>query len=145
MTIRPSTKPLIALCIFEGLLSAGIIAAVVLWFPEFLIYGVVAALLLSLTILPRVIRIRLTRIVIEDGKLCYETGLLSKSSRTMELRKVQDVRVDQRLGQRMLGMGDLTVETAGESSRISIHGIDSPRSIADKILELARSTNEPND
>src|SRR5687767_6335539 len=140
MIIRPSAKPLVAVCVLEGLISAAIVVPVALWYPEYLLYAVgIAIILCFFMILPRLIRIKSTRIVIEDGKLCYETGLLSKSSRTMELRKVQDVRVDQTLSQRILGMGDLTVETAGESSRLTIHGIDRPRAVADRILEVARS------
>jgi hypothetical protein len=57
----------------------------------------------------------------------------------MELRKVQDVRVDQTVTQRMLNTGDITVETAGESSRITMHSIDDPHHAAEHILELTRS------
>jgi len=37
-----------------------------------------------------------------DDRLRYEAGFLSKTTRTMELTKIQDVRVDQTVGQRML-------------------------------------------
>ncbi len=57
----------------------------------------------------------------------------------MELSKVQDVRFDQTLGQRIIGTGDLSVETAGETSRIVMASIDRPREVAEHILELSRS------
>ncbi len=57
----------------------------------------------------------------------------------MELAKVQDVRVDQTLGQRMLNIGDLSLETAGETSRIVMQSIDRPQEAADHILELSRA------
>ena len=80
----------------------------------------------------------LIKLTILDDRLRYEAGLLTKSTRTMELTKIQDVRVDQTLGQRMLDIGDLSLETAGESSRIVMRSIDNPHAAADRILELAR-------
>jgi uncharacterized membrane protein YdbT with pleckstrin-like domain len=53
------------------------------------------------------------------------------------LHKVQDVTVHQTLGQRLLGLGDLTIETAGETSRLTIREISSPREVAERILDLA--------
>jgi len=87
----------------------------------------------------------LIKLTILDDRLRYEAGLLSKSTRTMELTKIQDVRVDQTLGQRMLDIGDLSLETAGESSRIVMRSIDNPHAAADRILELSRAhrTNPP--
>jgi len=87
----------------------------------------------------RHMRRRLIKLTILDDRLRYETGVLSKSTRTMELSKIQDVRVDQKLGQRMLDIGDLSLETAGESSRIVMRSIDNPHAAADKILELSRA------
>ena len=93
----------------------------------------------------RHLRRRLIKLTILDDRLRYEAGLLSKSTRTMELTKIQDVRVDQTLGQRMLDIGDLALETAGESSRIVMRSIDNPHAAADRILELSRAhrTNSP--
>ena len=55
----------------------------------------------------------------------------------MEIKKVQDVRVDQTLGQRILGMGDISIETAGDSSRLTMRSIDRPQVVADQILDAA--------
>jgi uncharacterized membrane protein YdbT with pleckstrin-like domain len=84
-------------------------------------------------------RRRLIKLTILDDRLRYEAGVLSKSTRTMELTKIQDVRVDQTLGQRMLDIGDLSLETAGETSRIVMRSIDNPHAAADRILELSRA------
>lgn len=87
----------------------------------------------------RHMRRRLIKLTILDDRLRYETGVLSKSTRTMELTKIQDVRVDQTLGQRVLDIGNLSLETAGESSRIVMRSIDNPHAAADRILELSRA------
>jgi membrane protein YdbS with pleckstrin-like domain len=139
MIIRPSAKPLLIFAIGESAISLAVLVSTVMFYPAYLMYAVVLVLILSLLIVPRAVRLKASRILIEDGKLCFETGILSKSRRTMELRKVQDVRVDQTVTQRMLNMGDLTVETAGESSRITMHAIDDPHRAAGHILELTRS------
>ena len=80
----------------------------------------------------------LVKITILGDRLRYEGGLFSKSTRTMELEKVQDVRVDQTFFQRMVNIGDLSLETAGGASRLEMDGIDNPQSVADHILSLAQ-------
>jgi membrane protein YdbS with pleckstrin-like domain len=79
----------------------------------------------------------------EGERIRYEAGLLSRTSRVMEIAKVQDVRVDQSLGQRIIHVGDLSLETAGDTSRIVIRSIDAPRAAAEHILELARRGSRP--
>jgi uncharacterized membrane protein YdbT with pleckstrin-like domain len=78
---------------------------------------------------------RFTKMTMIGDKLRYETGMLSKATRTIQLSKVQDVTVRQSLGQRLGGVGDLSIETAGESSRLTCPNIDSPQAIADKIID----------
>ena len=112
--------------------SAGREAEYIQWL--FLLPGV----LLIMTMVRHVQR-RLTKLTVLDDRLRYEAGLFSKTTRTMELSKVQDVRVDQSLGQRIFGIGDLSLETAGETSRIEIDMIDRPQAAADHILELSRA------
>ena len=80
---------------------------------------------------------RFTTLTLSGHRLRYETGMLSKTTRTLEVRKVQDVRVDCSLGQRMLGTGDITIETAGETSRLTMSSIDRPQQVADRILDAA--------
>jgi uncharacterized membrane protein YdbT with pleckstrin-like domain len=81
---------------------------------------------------------RLTTTTITGDRLRYETGALSKSTRTIQLSKLQDVRVDQRLMQRVFNVGNLSLETAGEASRLSIHNVDQPQALADEILNRAQ-------
>jgi membrane protein YdbS with pleckstrin-like domain len=88
-------------------------------------------------LLLRHMRRRMVKLTILEDRLRYEAGFLSKTTRTMELTKVQDVRVDQTMGQRMLNIGNLSLETAGESSRIVMPSVDRPHEAADRILELA--------
>jgi membrane protein YdbS with pleckstrin-like domain len=96
-----------------------------------------AALLLLTAI--RHVRRRTTQLIIAGERVRYEAGLFSKTTRILELAKVQDVRVEQSPGQRIFNLGDLSLETAGESSRIVMASIDRPREAAEQILELSRA------
>ncbi len=80
---------------------------------------------------------RLTKMTILDDKLRYETGLLGKTTRTILISRIQDLTVQQRIAQRIFGVGDLSIETSGETSRLTISGIDRPQEIADHIQELS--------
>jgi uncharacterized membrane protein YdbT with pleckstrin-like domain len=93
--------------------------------------------LLLLWPLKRHVRNRLTKMTILDDRLRYETGLLSRTTRTILVSRVQDVTVRQRLGQRMFGLGDLSIETAGEASRLTMLQVDRPQEIADHINQLS--------
>ena len=143
--IRPSMKQIKVwyLLVMLVIVAAVFVAAKYLqpnderpWLP-WLLPG--AAALLLLLPIRRHIRQQSMKVTITGDKLRYESGLLSKTTRNIQLSKVQDVRVDQSLGQRMMGIGDLSFETAGGSSRIVMPSIDRPQAAADHILELARA------
>jgi uncharacterized membrane protein YdbT with pleckstrin-like domain len=138
--LRASIK-LIQLTYFLGVLVAVAVVVYLLAIhnQDPRLWGLLAVpALLILFALVRHVQRRLVKLTILDDRLRYEAGVLSKTTRTMELAKVQDVRVDQTLGQRILNVGDLSLETAGESSRIVIRSIDRPQEAAHHILDLAR-------
>jgi uncharacterized membrane protein YdbT with pleckstrin-like domain len=100
----------------------------------------VPAILLIVLLPP--IRMHLKRRMItlrfHDDHLTLETGFLSRTRRTVDMAKIQDVTVRQTLGQRLLGVGDLMLESAGESGAMGIANVDSPRAIADQILASSK-------
>ncbi len=97
----------------------------------------IPALLLIVPIRKHILT-RLTTLTLAADHLTLDMGLFSKYTRTIDVVKVQDVTVRQTLGQRMLGMGDLSLETAGESGMMTVEGIDSPRAVAKTILEASK-------
>jgi uncharacterized membrane protein YdbT with pleckstrin-like domain len=88
--------------------------------------------------LMRQLQLRYTKLSVSGGKLRYETGMMSRSVRTMEISKVQDVRVDQSFMDRLLNLGTIAIETAGEASGLTMAGVEDPQEVADSILEAAR-------
>ena len=103
------------------------------WVP--MLIPVVLALFIAI----RHIRRRMTLITITTDRLRYESGLFSKTTHVVELVKVQDVRIDQTFAQRIFNIGDISIETAGGSSRIDLTSIDNPQDAAEHILKLAQA------
>jgi len=83
------------------------------------------------------VRQHFTVLTITAGRLRYETGLLRKTTRTIDLRNLQNVRVDQSVMERIFGLGTISLETAGESGAFGMHNVDRPQTVADYILEAA--------
>ena len=97
------------------------------------------SVLLFLWPISKDVRQRFTQMTVAGDKLRYEAGMLSKTTRTIQLSKIQDVSVMQSLGQRLLGIGNLSIETAGETSRLTIANIDQPQAVADEIMNASQS------
>lgn len=144
MEIRQSLKGVIAAYWACLLLE---LALVLVWYIEqpdvtFWAVGPLPAVLAVFVVIRHIQR-RITRITISADRLHYETGLVSKSTRTVELVKVQDVRVNQTPWQRIFNIGSVSLETAGGSSRIVMESIDRPQEVANHILDMARAAGKP--
>jgi uncharacterized membrane protein YdbT with pleckstrin-like domain len=100
-------------------------------------YLPIASLLLLLWPIKRHLQRQTVKLTISGEKLRYETGLASKSTRIIQLPKVQDVRVIQSISQRIFNVGDVSIETAGENSRLIVENLDAPRELAEQLTDAA--------
>jgi uncharacterized membrane protein YdbT with pleckstrin-like domain len=100
-------------------------------------YLPIASLLVLLWPIKRHLQRQTVKLTIAGDKLRYETGLASKSMRIIQLPKVQDVRVLQSFWQRIFGVGDISIETAGENSRLVVMNLDGPRELAEQITDAS--------
>jgi uncharacterized membrane protein YdbT with pleckstrin-like domain len=136
--IRPTMKfiklgyALVLLAIVAGVIGFSMISQDSEWKNKPWIMAVPAVLLIWP--IRRHMAQRFTKATIAGDKLRYEVGALGKTTRNISLPKVQDARVDQSVIQRMFGVGDLAIETAGEASRLTIRNVDRPQQVADEIL-----------
>lgn len=135
VVLRPSLK-----FVKVGYLTTLIVLAAALWVHFTYLHDeppwlpAVAALLL-LWPLKRHASRQAIKVTIDGEKLHYESGWFSKSTRIIQLPKVQDVRVNQTLVQRLFGVGDVAIETAGEASRLTVPDLDQPQIVANQILD----------
>ena len=88
--------------------------------------------------LSRALRRQYTKTTLTGDRLRYESGMAAKTTRNIQISKIQDVRVDQRVSQRMFNVGDISIETAGESSRLTVPNVDDPQALADEILNRSQ-------
>ncbi|MBX3244197.1 MAG: PH domain-containing protein [Acidobacteria bacterium] len=85
------------------------------------------------------LRKKLVRYTLSDSKLEIDTGLISRTTVNIPLRRIQDVTVRAGVFQRILGFGDIIVDNAGtDATQIVLKDIDSPRRFADMMLRQMR-------
>src|SRR3954453_14988857 len=142
LTIRPTAKFIIARFIATGVIFLALEIAYFGWWKDrdkegLLRYLPFLAVVIFVPAFTRLIKRQLTTMTLSGDRLRYHTGFFNKTTRTVQLSKLQDVRVDQRPMQRLFGVGDISIETAGETSRLTIPDVDSPQAVADEMLDRA--------
>lgn len=140
-TIHPSMKT-----VWAAYLLAIVIAGAAMWAisqyaqdpPNWLYLVPLIVLLppLSMHLRRRTVTLRFH----DDGHLTLEAGFLTRTRRTVDMAKIQDVTVQQTFGQRLMGVGDLMLESAGESGAMGIKNVDQPRQIADIIINSSKKS-----
>jgi uncharacterized membrane protein YdbT with pleckstrin-like domain len=139
LVIRPTAKFVVAATLVAGAVFVALeIAYLASWRESLPAWFPVLPVLILLWPALRAVGRLTTRTVIDGGRLSYETGAVGRSARTIQLSKVQDVRVDQTLFERLMNIGSVSIETAGEASRLTIANVDNPRKLANQILDFAQ-------
>jgi len=100
---------------------------------------------LSLLLIPAFYHLKqkTVRYTLTDAKIEIDEGLISKTTRNVPLRSIQDVTVEATVPQRMLGFGNLIIDNASESGgKIILKNIDAPKKHADVLLKQMRRLNK---
>ena len=82
-----------------------------------------------------------TDFVITSDRLIYRSGLLSKRGIEIPLERVNTVLFNQSVFERMLGAGDLVIESAGESGQQNFSNVRKPSAVQNEIYK-AMEANE---
>ena len=141
--IMPSKKPLLGVALLEGVVMVAWAFVYFTILPpasQQIVYLVAPIAVFGLLMTFAVLRLNLTKLTIAPPQLNFESGLITKTQRSFDLSKVQDVRVEQSFGERLMGMGTITIETAGAGSGVRMERIDAPKQVANQILAAARQT-----
>lgn len=144
LVVRPSIKGIILWYVLSALLLVGIVVFLQTrdFQPPELWALIAIPLSIDLWASLKHVRLNARRLTLSQGVLRYEDGLVSKTQRNIILDKIRDVRMDQTFGQRLVGVGNLTVEAIGESGNISLENVDRPRQVADALLEAMRQARQ---
>jgi uncharacterized membrane protein YdbT with pleckstrin-like domain len=62
-------------------------------------------------------------------------GIFSYNTRNIPLRHIQDVRIYESFKERLIGIGDVIIDSASEAGTITMNNIHDPRKHADLILD----------
>jgi membrane protein YdbS with pleckstrin-like domain len=79
------------------------------------------------------------RYILTDSKIEIDQGFISRTTRNIPLRNIQDVTVSATIPQRILGFGNLIIDNASETGGTTVlRNINDPRHYADLLLRELR-------
>ncbi len=136
LRIHPSFKPILAWYLLAALLTAGTVFSLFtlggyLWGA--LAMGVPAFGWAAVFHIKR----NRTRYILTNHNLTVEVGILSRESTHIPLGRIQDVTVRRTIGDRLLGIGTIVVDSAGLANRVPEIHVDNPVAVSKRILSEA--------
>lgn len=81
----------------------------------------------------RVARRHTTNFVVTTDRLVYRSGIVAKHGKEIPLERVNDISYAQTVFERLLGTGDLSIESAGARSRETFADIPRPSTVQNEI------------
>ena len=136
-SVNPTLKFVWAGYVLTGAAAFLIVAFLSLLLPAVspIIFVVIGLLMLLIPVYFHA-RQKLSRYTLTPDKLEIDSGLISRTTTSIPLARVQDVTVKSTVTQRLLGLGDIIVDNAGtDGDQIVFANIDRPRKYADILLE----------
>ena len=109
--------------------------------PARMAVGVLGLVVLLTTVAGRVLRWATTHLVLTTERLIFRSGVVAKFGREIPLERINDVTFSQSLFERLIGAGDLLLESAGEHGQSRFANIRDPEAVQ---LEIYRQM-EAND
>lgn len=79
------------------------------------------------------IKTQATSLTVTEHELMYEKGILSKERLSVSLRHVRSVQVNQSFINRILGVGEVIIATAGDEPEFSVGELPDPHEVREAI------------
>jgi len=115
-----------------ALLLVGVVSAFTAISP---FWAILSGLLLFLIPAFYHLKKKLVRYTLTDSKLEIDQGFISRTTRNVPIRRIQDVTVSSSAMQRLLGFGDLVIDNASEEGgKVVLKNINTPKFYADVLL-----------
>jgi membrane protein YdbS with pleckstrin-like domain len=116
------------------LVLAGTIASLVAGAPKALSIVIAVVLLISVVwLLTRYAKWTTTSFVLTSHRLVHRSGVLAKAGREIPLDHINDISYHQTIFDRLLGAGDLVIESAGERGQEVFPDLPKPGLIQNEI------------
>ena len=96
----------------------------------------VAALLFIMWVLVPVVRWATSEYVITNRRIIVRTGIVARQGRDMQLQRINDVHFEYGVVDRVLGCGNLIVESAGETGQLRIKAVPDVELIQREVVRL---------
>jgi uncharacterized membrane protein YdbT with pleckstrin-like domain len=93
-------------------------------------------------LLARIARWATTNLVVTSDRLIVRTGVIAKRGREIPLERINDITVTQSLLERMLGAGDLMIESGGERGQEHFHDCPDPPQVQNEIYRQMEAAND---
>jgi len=146
LDLRPHWIALAGPVFVSALLLAGIIVGLVQIPSRFgwakAAVAIAAAVLFVVGPLPRIVRWATSHFVVTTDRLIHRSGWIAKRSMEIPLEKISDVRFHQGVFERVIGAGDLTIESPGEFGQETFSHIRDPERVQKTVYELGER-NQP--
>ncbi len=97
--------------------------------------ALIAAAVFFLRPIVRHIRLKRTVYTLTGAKLEIRTGIFSKETKNIPLRHIDNVEVSETLKERLIGVGDVLIDSAALDTKMVMNNIKNPRKYADMIME----------
>ncbi|HMC41428.1 MAG TPA: PH domain-containing protein [Acidimicrobiales bacterium] len=124
--VPPAAGVVVALALAIVILLVGL-SDYVLVLPAAL--GVLAAMVL----LDRWLRRRTTNFVLTTDRLVFRSGVISKRGKEVPLMRIQDITFHQSMFGRLIGAGDLMIESAGERGQEVFPNLPRPAQVQNAV------------
>ncbi len=146
--LRPHAWTLV-LPTLVGLVTLAAAAAMVVVLPsgrwQVPLRGVVGLLALAVLVgwvARRYVRRASTHLVLTTDRLIYRSGVLARTARDIPLERINDISYRQALWERLLGTGDLVIESAGEQGQTWFPAVRDPEGVQRDIYALVQENRD---
>jgi membrane protein YdbS with pleckstrin-like domain len=118
-----------------------IVTATVAYLRGSLLVALIGAAIFFIRPIFRHIRLKHTVYMLTTTKLEIRRGIFSKDAKSIPLRHIDNVEVSETLKERLIGIGDVLIDSAALDSKMVMDNIKNPRKYADLIMDQLQYLN----
>lgn len=133
-SITPAFYEVLPSYLLAAALSLIVTAVVALMDGNFGVSLIATAVFFIMPVVRHVL-LRHTVYTLTSSKVEIRSGIFSKSAQSIPLRHIQDVTVSETLKERLIGIGDVLIDSAALDNKMRMDNIKNPRKYADLIMD----------